>query len=65
MNLDIFESHLLSAFQELAEDKVRNVRISVALAILKHRKKNGRMKDDPRIKRIEEKLNTERSILIH
>lgn len=50
MNLEIFESQLLSAFQELAEDKVKNVRISVALALKKHRKMNGKLKDDPRIK---------------
>lgn len=66
MNLECFESELITNFEDLVNDQVKNVKISTAISISNHIKMNGRLKNDPRIKQMEKKLNDENIFnLIH
>ena len=49
MNLECFECKLIKNFEDLINDKVKNVKISAAISVYNHIKMNGRLKNDPRI----------------
>jgi hypothetical protein len=53
----------MGILEQLADDKISSVRISVASTVHKHLENDGRLKNDPTIKRIYEKLSYEKKLL--